>query len=704
MKKTLHLIVNAHLDPVWLWDAREGLNEGLATCKAMLDLLDEFPMLKFVRGEAAIYEHIEKYDPAMFERIQIMAATGRWDIVGGNYVQPDHNLPDTASLNWQYRIGQAYFKEKFGKPATAAWAADAFGHSSNLPKILADNGLRYFCFSRPQQHLLTLPSPLFYWQSDNGQQVLGYRIPGGSYQCERFNLIELLNQSLQAAQNSDLTHHGVFAGLGNHGGGSSRRHILEAFAWACKHPQVDFRFSTLTDFFAAAETEKAIPTFCGELNFALRGCHSSALGVKAKFRDAETALNRAMKIAPEADWTTLLKELSFNAFHDILPGSSIDRANREQIEAMAAVIHQARQIEFDALNRKAAAARIALPAPEADQPSTVPFYLYNPRDRVFKGVVELETCIDYRPRFDYRGRADELPVKVMDGKTPLAFQTLPVEHMAFEELPWRKRVIFETEIAPASGKIISIGFGSPPRSAVTPTWRNNASIEVKNGLLYLNHLPFEVATYVDPFGCWGDMSESMEGCCCPVKSETWQIVRHDQICHGDLCREEQIEYHGGRSTLVLNLRRTFDNNDIELKGVIIWQERNVRLRLSVPCGEKITYQNPGGEITRTTDGDVPGGRYLDLHDKRVICNDHFCGFTKIGNTLHINVIRGNLPACNRLDQSDRTRLPADAGKHHFKLIVTDRKERIDDITLEIAAIMTYAHTAPVKPAVKKAKS
>ena len=65
---TIHLIPNAHLDPVWFWDWREGLNEGIATCRAVLDLMDEFPELTFIRGEAAIYEHIEQHDPATFAR------------------------------------------------------------------------------------------------------------------------------------------------------------------------------------------------------------------------------------------------------------------------------------------------------------------------------------------------------------------------------------------------------------------------------------------------------------------------------------------------------------------------------------------------------------------------------------------------------------------------------------------------------------
>jgi alpha-mannosidase len=68
-KLVFHLIGNAHLDPVWLWDWREGLNEGISTCRTVLDLMDEFEELTFVRGESVIYRHIEEHDPRTFRRI-----------------------------------------------------------------------------------------------------------------------------------------------------------------------------------------------------------------------------------------------------------------------------------------------------------------------------------------------------------------------------------------------------------------------------------------------------------------------------------------------------------------------------------------------------------------------------------------------------------------------------------------------------------
>ena len=95
---TFHLIPNAHLDPVWLWDWREGLNEGLVTCRTILDLMDEDRELTFIRGESAIYQHIEKADPKTFARIKKYVKSGRWDVVGGTVIQPDTNLPATETF------------------------------------------------------------------------------------------------------------------------------------------------------------------------------------------------------------------------------------------------------------------------------------------------------------------------------------------------------------------------------------------------------------------------------------------------------------------------------------------------------------------------------------------------------------------------------------------------------------------------------
>src|SRR6478609_5912461 len=106
MRYTFHLIGNSHLDPVWQWDWREGLNEALITCRTMLDLMDEIPALTYVRGESVLYEHFEREEPATFQRILRQIRAGRWDPIGGAYLQPDTNLPATEIFARQYLLGQ----------------------------------------------------------------------------------------------------------------------------------------------------------------------------------------------------------------------------------------------------------------------------------------------------------------------------------------------------------------------------------------------------------------------------------------------------------------------------------------------------------------------------------------------------------------------------------------------------------------------
>lgn len=40
--KTVHLICNAHLDPIWQWEWEEGAAAALSTFRSAADLRDEF--------------------------------------------------------------------------------------------------------------------------------------------------------------------------------------------------------------------------------------------------------------------------------------------------------------------------------------------------------------------------------------------------------------------------------------------------------------------------------------------------------------------------------------------------------------------------------------------------------------------------------------------------------------------------------------
>ena len=454
---TIHLIANAHLDPVWLWDAREGLNEGIITCRTILDLMDEFPEFTFIRGESAIYRHIETFAPDVFQRIKSRVREGRWEIVGGTYIQPDTNLTGTQTLLRHFTEGRGYFSDRFGADhtPTVAWAADSFGHSAGLPEILVASGMDSFAFTRPFGHHLLPGVSAFWWEGSEGARVLAYRPPVGVYTTERDELVRRLDECRRQAERSGTQNIACFYGVGNHGGGPTRRHLREIREWQAANPEVKLVHSGLHPFFAALRQKEgerdSYPVHRGELNFCLRGCYSQSARVKYAFRKAEATTWRSEQtrqaveaqfgtVAPgEADQASAWEALLFNSFHDILPGTSIERALEEQVGQIRGATYAALRAESAALTVLAQSVDTSVPVPDAeDHPSPVAFLVFNPHPTPFVGPIELEACLDYRPLFGYAERGDALRLEVRgggeDGQQLLAHQIVEHEHQFFSRV------------------------------------------------------------------------------------------------------------------------------------------------------------------------------------------------------------------------------------------------------------------------------
>ena len=128
----VHMVGNAHLDPVWLWPWQAGVDEALATCRSAADRCDEYPEFVFTRREAWVYGRIERLDPPLFARVRAMVARGQWHVTVGQFIQPDANLPTLAGWRRQVGRGQAYFRDRFGVAPDVAFNVDAFGHPATL--------------------------------------------------------------------------------------------------------------------------------------------------------------------------------------------------------------------------------------------------------------------------------------------------------------------------------------------------------------------------------------------------------------------------------------------------------------------------------------------------------------------------------------------------------------------------------------------
>ena len=145
---TVHLIGNAHIDPVWLWRFPEGLSEIKATFQAAIDRIKEYDEFCFTSACAFYYQWVEENCPPLFEEIREAVEAGKWKIVGGMWIQPDCNMLSTESFARHLLYSQRYFESRFGIRVKTGYNVDSFGHSAALPKILRAAGIENFIHVR----------------------------------------------------------------------------------------------------------------------------------------------------------------------------------------------------------------------------------------------------------------------------------------------------------------------------------------------------------------------------------------------------------------------------------------------------------------------------------------------------------------------------------------------------------------------------
>lgn len=325
----LHLIGNAHLDPIWLWRWQEGFSEILATFRSALDRMNEFPDYKFTSACAVYYEWIEKVDPEMFAEIQKRVKEGRWNIVGGWFLQPDCNIPCGESFARHALISQRYFKEKFGVVAKIGYNVDSFGHNASLPQILKKSGMDGYVFMRPSPEEQGNSTTVFQWESADGTKLPAYRIPHFyNIDLTRLETFDWIREKADK-ENMDMM---AFYGVGNHGGGPT----IELLHTINERDMGEKAYSTPDEYFKAVDTDN-LPIIADELQHHARGCYSACTSIKTGNRKCEnnllateTLCSMANELVgskyPKKKLDKAWKNVLFNQFHDTLGGCAIKKA------------------------------------------------------------------------------------------------------------------------------------------------------------------------------------------------------------------------------------------------------------------------------------------------------------------------------------------------------------------------------------------
>ncbi len=391
----IDLAGNAHIDAAWLWPRSETIDVVRRTFTTALQLMDEYPGYTYSQSAAQYTAWIAEKYPQMNEQIRQRVKEGRWEIVGGMWVEPDLNLPDGESLVRQLLIGQRYFQQQYGVTARIGWNPDSFGYNWQLPQIYKRSGMDYFVTQKMHWNDTNqLPFRLFWWQSPDGSKVLTY-FPT-DYVHDNVNPTRISADFAESALRNPGTSELLdLYGIGDHGGGPTRAMLDQADKWidAGKQDAVPtMRYHTAQSYFtdveknlnpdsptwnydsiakgytappASATGAMGLPTWNDELYFEYhRGVYTTQAAHKRNMRTSETATLDAEKLAslawlqgkpyPNDQLTENWKKITFNQFHDLAAGSGIAVIYKDAQKDYTEVFHVDHEVSDSALNTLAA--------------------------------------------------------------------------------------------------------------------------------------------------------------------------------------------------------------------------------------------------------------------------------------------------------------------------------------------------------------
>ncbi|MBA3842812.1 MAG: alpha-mannosidase, partial [Actinobacteria bacterium] len=591
---------------------------------------------------------VEESDPELFARIKERIAEGRWQVVGGWWIEPDCNIPGGESFVRQGLYGQRWLLDRFGMIATTGANLDSFGHNASLPQILRRSGMDSYVFLRPKpDENAELPGPLFHWEAADGSRILAYRIPH-EYCAPRDDLGDHVERSL-ATLPPDLDELAVFYGVGNHGGGPTKANLRSIAALNESGDDSRLELSSLRRFFDAVADEE-VPVWRGELQYHAPGCYTTHSGIKRWNRRAENLLQRAEK------WSVVAAELGaqayplralseawqlllFNQFHDTLAGTSIEPAYEDARDQ----IGHASSIASLAFNRavQSIARQIAIPPEER----TWPVVVFNPHPWRLTTEVELE----------YNWLTEDGVHMVDADGAPVPLQhTRSLTTMSSN----RSRLVFPADVSPLGYRVYRICTGA---TDATPSTSGGTTIENEHVLLELDASTGRIARLVH--------KESGADVAAPAAkhavvmhdvSDTWGhgVTAYDQeagefearsvrlVESGPVRSLLRVESRFGDSVLREDYVLAADAKHVDVNVVLDWHERLKLLKLRYPTSlesPRVTLETPYGHLEREPNGhEDPGQSWVDVSAGGrglAVINDAKVGYDVRGADIGISAVR-----------------------------------------------------------------
>lgn len=676
LEAVIHATGHAHIDVAWLWTLGQTRRKSERTLYNVIRLMEQFPSYHFSQSQPQLYQFIKEDQPQLFDAIKQRIQEGRWEPMGGMWVEADCNLSGAESLARQFLLGRTFFREHFGKDAESPvlWLPDVFGYAWALPQLIQQAGLKYFMTIKiGWSQYNRLPYDTFMWQGIDGTQILTHFSTVkefGSEYASTYNSMANPKEALGTWQNfqqKEMQRDLLLAyGYGDGGGGPTREMLenIEAMQNFPALPQV--KQSSVKKFFETIEplTEsKMMPVWNGELYLEYhRGTYTTQARNKRANRKAEFLLHDTEFLAAYASLITKYeypaqqlndawKTICLNQFHDIIPGSSIGPVYEESQAQYAALTQDVTQLRDEAL--QALASHL-----EAD------LILVNPTSFTQPALVFLSS--DSFQRFTLDGQ----PVPAQDTDSGVWLD-------AGELAPYSVTALHRTSNVKGQTS-------RPTSSPATPTLENKYLRVEFNADGDITRI-FDKAAQreVLPPNALANQFQAFEDR--PKSWDAWDvdIFYDDKLWLAEPASSIKfVEYGALRQTIevkrkILNseytqcISLTYNSQRIDFDTHINWQERHTMLKVAFPVdilAPQATYEIQWGNVTRPTHRNTSWdwARFETCAQKWVDLSEGDYGVSLLNDCKYGHDVRDNVMRITLLRSPTIPDPMADFGKHEFK--------------------------------------
>jgi alpha-mannosidase len=691
-QSTLHLTGNSHIDAAWLWPWTETVDVVKRTFGTALQLMSEYPDYTYTQSAAQYNAWIAEKYPEMNEQIKQRIKEGRWEIVGGMWVEPDLNMPDGEAQVRSILVGKRWFQKEYGVDVRIGWNPDSFGYTWQLPQIYKKSGIDYFVTQKTAWNDTNqFPFKLFWWESPDGSKVLTY-FPH-DYANNNLNPVRLSRDFVIARDRTPgLTEMMDLYGIGDHGGGPTRAVLDEGVHWMQPDKVVPtMKFGTAQSYFTEFEQKivsdpriwdydsiakgyqppptppdgkVAIPTWKSELYFEYhRGVMTTQANHKRNMRDSEEWALNAEKFAslawlqgdpyPGNELTEAWKKITFNDFHDLAAGSGIGIIYKEAQQDYDQVRWATNEISQRAIKTLSAGI-------DTRVTSGVPVLVLNPLAWERSGTVTVDVQL---PSAATGG------VSVQDSQN----RVVPSQVLKSDEKTHSYKLLLFVDKVPSMGyKVLHVARGgksfASDLKAEGLTLENSAlkvTVDAQTGCitsLYDKTTKFETLA---PGACGNQLQTFKD---LPKEYDAWNIDPGTLDHFASIDKADSVELTAkGPLRAAIRVTRAWQSSkfvqeiildaeadQVDVVSDIDWHETHVLLKAAFPLAatsNKATYEVPYGSIQRPTTRnnswekaqfEVPALRWADLGDGAhgfSLLNNSKYGYDDKDNVLRISLLR-----------------------------------------------------------------